>query len=277
MAGRSVVCAVLALAFTTACKQPQTTKPAAPTPSAAQRQGPSEAAVVLTVRTTLQPANRTTTHTILIAGTKARSTDEAETWRLYDTASRSVTFINDLERTYRTEPISSVVAKRRTALRRPVDRELPSAEFQQTGAKRDLLGLAATQSVVRLGGYQRELWFVTHPRIPEELFSMMHASAEASTRLGAIVARADEGLIAARGFPLLDRAEMPYGKNRMIVERVVVGIEQKPVPVAMLRVPDGYREVTEPVASRPRASSPPRGQSTPATESQPSATTQTTP
>ena len=271
------MCAVAALSLVAACKKPQQTKRAAPSPAAVQQQGPSEPTIVITMRTTLQPANRTTTHTILIANAKARSTDESETWRLYDTNARTVTFVNDLDRTYRTEPISSVIAKRRTALRRPVDRELPSAEFQQTGARRDVLGLSATQSVVRLGGYQRELWFATHPRIPDELFSMMHASAEVSTRLGAIVARADEGLIAARGFPLLDRAEMPFGANRMIVERAVIGIEQKNVPVAMLRIPDGYREVTEPVASPPRASSRPPDQSTPATGSQPSATTQTTP
>ena len=278
MGARSLGCVVAALILIGACspRAPRSPTQSPSAPGGGQR-GPSTQAVVLTIRTTLQPANRTTTHTVVIAGPKARSTDEAETWRLYDLRERTVTFVNDLDKTWRREPMATVVAKRRATLRRPVDRELPAAEYQATGAARDILGISSRQSLIRLGGYQRELWFATHPAIPDELFSMMHASAETTTRLGAIVARADEELIAARGFPLLDRAEMPYGKNKMIVERQVVGIETKPVPAQMLTIPADYREITEPAVSRPAASSRPRGQSTPATESQPSATTQTAP
>lgn len=272
MGRRSLLCLLAAALLASACRQQQ--QPPLMRPRQA---GPTTPATVVTIRTTLLPANRVTAHTVVIAGAKARSTDEGETWRLYDLSERSVTFVNDLDRTYRTEPLASVLARRRASLRRPVDRELPVAEFQATGAQRPLLGIAATQSLIRLGGYQRELWFARHPQIPEELFSMMHASAEATTRLGAIVASADEGLIAARGFPLLDRAAMPYGKETMTVERVVTAIEQKNVPASLLRIPDGYRNVTEPAGRRPRASSRPPGQSTPAAGSQSSGTTRTSP
>ncbi|HEX6176914.1 MAG TPA: hypothetical protein VF057_01040 [Thermoanaerobaculia bacterium] len=270
---------VAALILLGACspRAQQQANPQSPVGARTRQNRPSTQATVVTIRTTLQPANRTTTHTVVIAGSKARSTDEAEMWRLYDLRERTVTFVNDIEKTWRREPIATVLAKRRAALRRPVDRELPTAEYQTTGTQRSILGIPSRQSLVKLGGYRRELWFATHPAIPDELFSMMHASAEATTRLGAIVARADEELIAARGFPLLDRAEMPYGKDRMIVERHVVAIETKAVPADVLAVPDDYREVTEPAVSRPSVSSRPRGQSTPAAGSQPSATTQTSP
>ncbi|HUP48740.1 MAG TPA: hypothetical protein VNA04_08105 [Thermoanaerobaculia bacterium] len=239
--------------------------------------GPRVDATVVTIRTTFQPAGRTTTHTLLISPSKARSTDEAESWRLYDLEARTVTFVNDLERTYRTEPVDSVFAQRRTALRRPVDRELPAAEFQSTGAEREILGVPATQSLIRLGGYQRELWFASHPSIPDELFAMIHGTAEPATRLGAIVAKADEELIAARGFPLLDRAELPYGKSNMVVERSVVAIEPKEVLASLLQVPPGYRDLTAPAERRRPASSRPRDRAAPASESPPSATSQTTP
>lgn len=241
------------------------------------RSGPTVKATVLTIRTTLQPAARTTNHAVIIANAKARATDDAEEWRLYDLDAGTVTYVNDLAKTYRTQPFETLLARRRAVLRRPVDRELPAAQFESTGAQREILGVAATQSLIRLGGYQREVWFGKHPLIPDELFAMIHASADPSTRLGAVVSRADEGLIAARGFPLFDRAEMPFGKQTMIVERVVAAIEQKDVPAAMLQIPAGYAEIKEPVARRPRVSSRPPGPAAPAAGSPPSSTTQTSP
>ena len=238
---------------------------------------PKANAAVVTIRTTVQPADRTTNHTLLIGQSKARSTDEAETWRLYDFNARTVTFVNDLDRSYRTESADALIARRRAALRRPTDREMPSAQFQATGAQRLILNVPATQSVIRLGGYQRELWFASHPMIPDGLFALMHASAEPATRLGTIVAEADEALLSARGFPFLDRAEMPYGKSNMIAERTVVSVQRRDIAASLLEIPQGYREIKEPAERRPPASSPPPGRTAPAAGSPPSETTRTTP
>ena len=234
-------------------------------------------AIVVTIQTTVQPANRTTTHTVLIAGNKARSTDEAERWRLFDLANRNVTLVNDLNGTYRTEPLDSVLARRRAALRRPVDRELPVAQFQATGAQREILTLPATQALIRLGGYQRELWFGSHPRIPDDLFAMIHGTTEPSTRLGGIAADADEELLGMRGFPLIDRAELPYGNAVMVVDRRVTAIQERDVQASLLEIPAEYREVTEPDGSRPRASSRPPDRKAPAAGSPPSSTNRTSP
>ena len=255
-----------------ACQQ----TPVSPVRPAARRV-PTVRATVITVQTTLQPANRTTAHTIYIADGKARSTDDAEVWRLYDTRAGTVTFVNDLERTWRTEPMTTLMARRRTALRRPVDRELPRAQFEATGAQRDILGSRATQSLIRLGGYQREIWFAQHPLIPDGLHAMMHVSSEASTRLAAIVSEADEGLMNARGFPFVDRAELPYAKSKMTVDRVVTAIQQKDVSSALFQIPAAYEEIKAPAAGRPPVSSRPPGQKAPAVESQPSSTTQRAP
>lgn len=238
---------------------------------------PQMRATVVTVETTMQAPNRTVRHTLVIAGSKARVTDEAESWRLFDVAAATVTFVDDLGRTYRTEPLASILVKRRAALARRVDRELPTADFQADSSQRTILGVPASPLVIRLGGYRRELWFGKHPLIPDSLFAMIHGSSDSSARLGAIVAEVDEALLAARGYPLLDRAEMPFGKKTMIVERSVLRIEQKDVPETLLRIPRGYREVRVPDESRPPFSSRLRGRKAPAVESPPSATTQTVP
>ena len=249
-----------------ACRQPPDS------PRRAPAAGPQVDAVVVTVRTNLQPSGRTVLHRVIIAGSRARSTDEGEKWRLYDLKARTVTFVDDVARTYRTEPVNLAIARRRVALRRPTERVLPIAQFEATGARRQILGLQATQSLIRMGGYQRELWFAEHPQIPAELFSMIHGTAEPETRFGLIVAAADDALLAVRGFPLLDRAELPYGEKRMVVERAVASIRRERVPESLVQIPDGYRQVTVPDERRPPVASPPRDRTAPAEGSPASAT-----
>jgi hypothetical protein len=256
-----------------ACRQP----PPVPDAPLARRNEPTLRGTVVTIQTTLQPANRVTTHELIIAGNKARSTEEEYQWRLFDLGARTVTFVNDVEKTWRSESIDSVFADRRAASRRPIDRDLPVAQFQATGAERQILDLPATQALVRLGGYQRELWFARHPQIPDELFAMMHGTAEPGTRLGAIVAASDPALLAMRGYPLVDRAELPFGRTNMVVERVVTMVDERHVDSELIGIPGDYREVKAPAVSRPPVSSRPPGQTTPATGSLPSATTRTTP
>jgi len=45
-----------------------------------RRSGPT----VVTIQTTIQPANKTYTHTLVIANDRARSSDEVDEWRLFD-------------------------------------------------------------------------------------------------------------------------------------------------------------------------------------------------
>jgi hypothetical protein len=54
----------------------------------------------------------------------------------------------------------------------------------------------------------------------------------------------DEALLSARGFPLIDRAEITYGKQKMVVERTVTAIEKKQVAENALTVPRDYKDLT---------------------------------
>lgn len=226
-----------------ACRQtPQALRPQA-------AGGRQVAATVVTIRTTVQPAGRTINHTLVIGETKARSTDEADTWRLYDFRADEVIFVDDIARTYRRQSMKSLVAARRALLLRPTDRELPRAQFVRTDVQKPVAGVPATKSEIRLGNYRRELWLAEHPAIPPQLFAMMHASDPPSTRLAAIVAAVDEALLNLRGFPLAEHTEMPYDNEKMIVDRAVVSIQKKNVPAALLEIPRGYEDVTPPQAA----------------------------
>lgn len=210
-------------------------------------------ATVVTIRTTLQPSNRITRHTIVIGPDRARSTEEAGIWRLYDFKQNRVTFVDDIEKTFRVEPLAPIVERRRRTLLSAPPGDLPQSSARATGETRSILGVPASRIVVQQGGYQRQLWFAKHPQIPEQLFSMMHVS-DASFVPRRAVQQTDAFLTSARGFPLVDHAEVPYGTSKMIVDRVVESVQQRDVSPSLLRIPRGYRDSTTPDERRRSAS-----------------------
>lgn len=225
-----------------------------PVPPARPDQVPKIRATVVTIRTTLQPQNRTFTHTLVIADGRARSGDEVDAWRLFDLRNKQVTFVDDLAKTYRNVPLATLIAERRKELARPMPSGTPRAEFAATGAKRVLHTVPAAEHLIRLGGYQRRLWIAKHPALPDELFAMTQASLAASSPLAGVARAADEALMAVRGFPLVDHAELPFGNEKLVVDRSVVKIEQREVPKSWLAIGKNYTEIKEP-AARPRPAS----------------------
>jgi len=221
-------------------------KPGAPPPARqpAAAAGPQVRATVLTIRTTTQPGNRTLTHTIVIAGDRARSTGEHDVWRLFDLKAKTVTFVDDVARTVRTEPLTAIVRNRRTQLAAPLPPHYARAKLEHTGKTRSLQGVNAQQSVITTGAYRREVWMAEHPAIPKALFAMMHASEPPATPLAPMLRAVDEALLATPGFPLLDHAELPYGNNKLVVEHAVTAIAQQNVPEALITIPKGYQDIT---------------------------------
>ncbi|HXH37039.1 MAG TPA: hypothetical protein VNN08_00280 [Thermoanaerobaculia bacterium] len=204
---------------------------------------PKVHATAVTIRTTLQPANKTYTHTLFIANGRARSGDEVDEWRLFDFAQKRVTFVDDLAGTYRNETFADVLASHRAAVARDVPDGMPRAQFAVTGAQKTLQGVPARQSIIRLGAYQRELWIASHPLIPQGLFAMLQASDPVSSPLAGVMRAADEALLQVQGFPIADHAELPYENQKMVVDNAVVKIEQRDVPASFLNVRGSYREL----------------------------------
>ena len=199
---------------------------------------PTIQATVVTIQTSLQPQNKALTHSIVIANGLARSDDELDRWRLFNLDQNSITFVDDLAKTYYTVPVD--VGPRPSAAA-----EGGGPTWVQTGAKRVVNGVEASQFLIRMGAYQRELWIGAPPSIPQQLFAMMNAD-----------------LSTIRGFPMLDHSELSYGKSKLVVDRSVVKIEQKNVPQSLLTLRSDYKNITAPAVSHPPASSPRPGQNT---------------
>lgn len=226
-------------------------QPDAPPPAVKKAAGPTVRAIVITIRTTMKPEDRTQTRTIVIAGDKARDTGEHEVWRLFDTKANTVTFVDEIEKTIRTEPLKAILAKRRALTKDPLPPHYPRVRLLRPGTKRPEQGVTAELLVIECGAYKRELWLGEHPAIPRGLFAMMAASDPPTLPLAPMMRAVDEALIATRGFPLADHAEVPVAKDKVVVDRTVVGIATKDVPETLLAIPKGFRDVTPQRESRP--------------------------
>jgi hypothetical protein len=225
----------LLAAVCAACKP----APTAPRSAAAQ---PTVRATVVTIRTIEE--KKTHDHAIVILGDKARDTSEHDKWRLFDTKANTVTFVDDVAKTVRTEPIAEIVRMRRAAEAGLLPAHFPAARIERTNERRPMHGTTVRQSVVEAGAYRRELWIGEHPAIPGSLFAMMHASAPPSSPLAPMMRSVDEALMETSGFPLLDRTTVPFGKTNLTIERRVIGIGQRDVAESLLTVPRDYRDVT---------------------------------
>jgi len=209
-------------------------KPSPPAP--AGQSGPKIRATVVTIQTTLQPQNKSFTHSIVIANGLARSSDEADSWRLFDLQKKQVTFVDDAAGTARDVPLAALLAARRQELAQPLPMPVPRAALVATGAKRVLAGVEASENVIRLGGYQRQLWIARHPSLPTDLFAMIEASTPRTSPFAGVARDVEAALMSVQGFPLLDHAEVAFGNKKMVVERSVVSIAVKDVPASWLQV-----------------------------------------
>jgi hypothetical protein len=230
---------VLPFVAALACKPQPKPRPAAP---AGEPQVP---ATVLTITTILQPENKTYTHTLTIAGKRARSGDELDHWRLFDLGTNEVTFVDDVAKTWRRIPMKDLIAQRKDAGAEPLPDAI-RADFAITKETQTLQGVEAKKSVITLGGYQRQLWIGSHPLIPPGLFAMMEASRPAATPIEGLTRDADAALFEIKGFPLTEHAELPYGGKKLILDRTVTKIEQRNVPASWLNVRGDYRNLTPP-------------------------------
>lgn len=236
MITRRLVFAAVIL-FCVSCKEPA--RPAARTAG-----GPTVRGTVVTIRTTTNPARTTRHHAVVIAGDRARDLGEHDTWRLYDVKAGTVTTVDDVAKTVRTEPLQTLLQRRRAVLDEALPAHYPRVTLVRDGTKRTILNVSAQQHVIETGKYRRELWLGEHPSIPRGLFAMMYVTEPPSTPLAPMMKAADAVLTTATGYPLLDKTTVPFGKDKLVVERAVVAVVQKDVPESLFTPPKDYLDLT---------------------------------
>ena len=226
---------IAALLIVCASCKPQPKKPAISVATA-----PQTRATVLTIETTIQPSNKKIAHSLTIGNDRARSGDELDRWRLFDLKANTVTYVDNIKKTYRTEPIASLVNEHRAALAAAIPAYVPRAQVAASGGK----------IVIRAGGYTRTLTVTEHPLIPPQLFSWMVASEPPAAPYASMMKAADEALLNVRGFPMSDHAEIAVDGKKLAVDRNVVKVEQKNIDASWLSVPAHFADMSPRAGAR---------------------------
>jgi hypothetical protein len=196
--------------------------------------------------------------------------DECDRFRIFDMKNRTVTFVDTIAKTWKRASFESLVADRRKLLSTPMPAEITPATYAATANLARFSGIVARQHLLTLGGYRRELWMPSTSIAPEGLFAIAFATEPIAETYAGVMDEAFDDLMQLRGFPVLDRSEMPFNGQQYVVERRIVSVGVRSVPAAWFQIPPDYTDLTPrpkaPAVGRPAASSRPSDRSTRAAE-----------
>lgn len=205
---------------------------------------------------------------LVVAGQKARFTDEIDRWRLFLIDRSEVVFVDDVRQTFETKSLQALIREKQLLGREATPSLVPRVVLARGGAGETILGYETTEYAVEMGNYRRELLVSTRPLIDERFFALAILSEPLGGPHRAPAASLHRSLAGLTGYPVVDRTTFSFGNRRWQSERRLEKIEKKRVPQSLLEIPSNYRDVTPkaPAAGRPGAASPPSGRSTRATE-----------
>lgn len=220
---------------------------------------------------------------VVLADEKMRIGDEADRWRLFDLRDDSVTFVDDIAKSYRTvsgvELRKAAVASSQTALPGPVS---PATIVPGT-EQRTIAGYEARPLFIQLGDYCRELWISDQMPVPKGFLALAFASELSEGPYAGVMRKVTPQLLAQQGFVVLDRSSVPAGTRILLIETSLVRVEEGSIPAVWLSIPPGYTNLDAPAAvkespsRRQRVLSRVRGRSTREAESRSSAKDQKAP
>lgn len=231
---------LLILMFALSCAQAAPTREA---PARSQKKGPSIPATVLTMRESSHPPTRAFLHKIVVAGPNVRMGDEKDQWRLFDLERRTVTWVDDVARTYRTLSLEELVRERERRLREPV----PAAGVSRVSVTAsadtmEIAGVHGKRMTMELGGYRREVWISDEPLVSPLFMRMLVASEPISEPWAGVMRDAQRALMDAEGFPIWDRSRLEWKGGELVYQRRLVKIEKKDVPAEWVAIPAGYTD-----------------------------------
>ena len=187
-----------------------------------------------------------------MANGKARIGNELDRWRLIDFQNNTVTFVDDVAKTYRTESLASLLRQKRAVIRRDLPEFVPAAEFFETDVERTFGEYPARLYAVRMGGYQRNVWMSTALEVPPQLFPLIIASEPLTTPYSPAMEDVFEGLLKLKGFPVIDRSDMVYRGEPRVIEKKLERVEERDLPASWFQLPQDYADLTPKAPAQPR-------------------------
>jgi hypothetical protein len=220
-----------ALALALSCREPAPPPPPPP---------PTVAATVLVYETSVAPENRTFRWQVLTDGTRVRFGDDAESWRLFDMAARTVTFVDETRRSWRSRSFDDVLAARGALLETPLPDATPRARVSE-----EPLGVAEGREVIGIrveaGGYRRLLVVSKAPMLPAGSLALKWATDPLEPTNAGMLRDFLPALLGKEGTTVSDRNELTWEGGSMSVETKLVSVRPNIVPKSIFEVPAGFR------------------------------------
>jgi hypothetical protein len=218
---------------------------AAPSPEP-RLSGPTVEAKVLTIRESHHPPTRAFLSPIVVWGAKVRIGTDLDNWRLFDLQEQTVTWVDEIAGTYRVVRAEDLVNRRQRQLRAAVPGGIPLLEGGPTGRTVEVEGIAAEQWLMKLGGYEREIWLTSEPLVGEGFLRMWLASEPVNEAYAGVLRDVEGALMREDGFPVYERSAFAWEGGAMVSRRRLVSIRTRQVPAALFEIPADYRDVTPP-------------------------------
>ncbi|MDX1582886.1 MAG: hypothetical protein R3338_04725, partial [Thermoanaerobaculia bacterium] len=216
------------------------------------------------------PAGAETVDRIAVHEGRVRFPDERSIWRLLDVGARTITVVDEVNRTVTSRSFDEALEKIRKTARKATD--LPVAEVAEKDEIESFAGFPAKRYDVTVGsGFEREMFVSERPLIHSDLFLLRLATDPIS----------DENLPALRelielfddldGYPVAERSRMIFDGVEYTITRQLIAVSDQSVPSSWFEIPewtDG--ELTAPPADRRSGESLRPDRNAPAEESPPS-------
>lgn len=201
---------------------------------------------MLIVRTSHHPPTRAFLQPILVHGSKVRIGSDLDRWRLFDLEARTVTWVDEIEGTYRTSGAEELIARRRRQLAAAPLSGVSRVEAERTGETMEVAGVVADQWVMRLGTYEREIWLSREPLAGRGFLELFLASEPLSAPNAGVLRDAWGALMTQDGFPVYERSAFQWEGGSLVARRRLVSIESRQLPARLFEIPRDLRDVSPP-------------------------------
>jgi hypothetical protein len=216
---RSFPTLLVALFVLAACggAEKKTEAPAAPQPPPDSIQ-----ALMLTYETVLSPDGRTARFHVASDGTFVRLGNETETWRLFDTKSRTITHVDQTAGTATEVTFEEAIAERTRELAAAPTEGAPTASIVE-GPGEPERGHETHRVHIKVGAFSREIVLSKEVLLPGEFFAMKVVTDPVDPRYAAILKDITPVLLRQNGTLLseMNRLELPEGEPVTATTRLV--------------------------------------------------------
>ncbi len=195
---------------------------------------------MLVYETVVSPENRSFRWQVLTDGTRVRFGDEAESWRLFDTHAKTIAFVDETRRTWRSVTFDEALGERRRLLDTPLPEGAPRARVTEEALGpvegRDAVGVS-----VEAGGYRRTLVLSKEAILPAGSAAMKLATDPLEPEYAGMLRDLLPVLLTKEGTTLSDRNEITWDGGAMRVETRLISVRANTLPKSLFEVPAGYR------------------------------------